>query len=204
MSGSEAAAFEQFARDIAGRATQSADTPLDALLPAVYDEMRVLAAYLLRGERVGRTLRPTALAHEAYLRLAGGTGFEPESPGHLLAVAANVMRRVLIDQARARATAKRGGELERVTLSESLLDDAGTPVDLIDLQRALDRLGHAHPRKVQVVEMIYFAGLTEEEVALALGVNERTVRRDWQFARAWLWQELNERDLDAGRSAARP
>ncbi len=190
--GSEAALVEQFAREVMSRATQTAATALDELLPAVYDEMRVLAAYLLRGERSARTLRPTALAHEAYLRLAGAAGFQPQGREHLLAVTANVMRRVLIDYARARRAAKRGGGLERVTLSESLLDETGSPVDLLDLERALERLGQAHPRKVQVVEMIYFAGLTEEEAASALGVNERTVRRDWQFAKAWLWQELKE------------
>ena len=185
-------AVEQFVHEVVGQATHSEATSLDALLPSVYDEMRVLAAYLLRGESSARTLRPTALAHEAYLRLASGGGFEPQSARHMLAVAAGVMRRVLIDDARARRRAKRGGSLERVTLSDNLLNDAGSQVELLDLQRSLDRLGREHPRKLQVVDMIYFAGLTEVEVAVALGVNERTVRRDWQFAKAWLWQELNQ------------
>jgi RNA polymerase sigma factor (TIGR02999 family) len=182
---------ERLAREIVGRATAGEATSLEALLPAVYEEMRVLAAYILRGEGTGRTLRPTALAHEAYLRLARETRFTPQNRGHLLAVAATMMRRVLIDYARARHAAKRGAGAERVTLSESLLDDSASNVDLLDLQRALDRLAAGHPRKVQVVELVYFAGLTHEEAGEALGVTARTILRDWQFAKAWLWRELS-------------
>jgi RNA polymerase sigma factor (TIGR02999 family) len=177
---------------VASRATQSEDSSLEALLPGIYEEMRVLAAYLLRGERAAHTLRPTALAHEAYLRLAGGE-LEAEDREHLLGIAARAMRHVLIDYARARQAAKRGGGgLARVTLRDSLIGEAGAAVDLLDLHRALDRLGSEHPRKVQVVELLYFAGLTLEEAAAALGLNERTVRRDWNFAKAWLWRELSD------------
>jgi RNA polymerase sigma factor (TIGR02999 family) len=102
------------------------------------------------------------------------------------------MRRVIIDQARARRAEKRGGGVAAVTLGESLVDASGRPIDLLDLHRVLDRLAEDHPRKVQVVEMIYFAGFTPEETAAALEVSERTVLRDWKFARAWLWRALGE------------
>ncbi|MFB3908229.1 MAG: ECF-type sigma factor [Candidatus Eisenbacteria bacterium] len=179
---------------------------LDALLPAIYAEMRTLAAYILRGEGVGRTLRPTALAHEAYLRLARQTRFAPENQRHLLAVAATMMRRVLVDSVRERKAAKRGGAAERVTLGR--MDEEGegeasaagersratAAVDLIDLHRALDRLAAEHPRKARVVELLYLAGLTQEEAGSVLGITARTVLRDWMFARAWLWKELSGED----------
>jgi RNA polymerase sigma factor (TIGR02999 family) len=190
--GIDAAELERFAVQVVRRATQGRGTSLDAMLPLVYDEMRVLASCILRGEGSGRTLRPTALANETYLRLARETRFNPGGRGQLLAAAATIMRRVLIDYARARRAAKRGGSVERVTLSESLMGDAGDRIDLLDLHRALDRLAKEHPRKVRVVELLYFAGLTHEEAGEAMGVTARTVLRDWQFAKAWLWRELNE------------
>lgn len=183
---------ESFVREVVGRATRDETSRLDALLPAVYDEMRVLATYILRGERSGRTMSPTALAHEAYLRLARETRFSPEGGTHLLGVAATVMRRVLIDYARARRAAKRGGAAERLTLSDSLLDDSGSPVDIIDLHRALEQLAEEHPRKAKVVEMVYFTGLTLDEAGAALATTRRTALRDWQFAKAWLWKTLSE------------
>lgn len=178
-------------RDIIMRATQAESTSLDEMLPVVYDEMRVLAAYFLRGERLARTLRPTALAHEAYLRLAR-SDFDARDTRHLLTVAATVMRRVLVDYARARKSAKRGLGAERVTLRDDLVDENGAPIDVLDLHQALETLGESHPRKVQVIELLYFSGLTIEEAAEVLEVNERTVRRDWQFAKAWLWEALTE------------
>lgn len=187
----DVAVVERFVRDVVARATQLESTSLEAMLPMIYDELRGLAAYLLRGERWARTLGPTALAHEAYLRLARETRSDLRGRSHLLAVAATAMRRVIIDQARARRAVKRGSGLAPVTLNESLLGDVGGPVELLDLHRVLDRLAAEHPRKVQVVEMIYFAGFTPEEAAAALEVSERTVLRDWKFARAWLWQALN-------------
>lgn len=185
------AVVSAFVRDAVTRVTQDASQSLDAMLPAVYDEMRVLAAYLLQGEQHAKTLRPTALAHEAYLRLSH-SGFDARDARHLMTVAATVMRRVLVDHARARRTAKRGSGAERITLGEEIVDGTGTPVDILDLHDALRKLGESHPRKVQVIELLYFTGLTLEEVADTLGVNERTVRRDWQFAKAWLWQALTE------------
>lgn len=185
-----AAVVEHFVRDVVARATQDESDSLDLMLPFVYDELRVLAAYLLRGERWARTLGPTALAHEAYLKLARETRSELHGQSHLLAVAATAMRRVIIDHARARCAAKRGAGAVRVTLSESLVGHAGGEIDLLELHRVLDRLGESDPRKVQVVEMLYFAGFTPEEAAAVLNVSERTVLRDWRFAKAWLWREL--------------
>lgn len=187
----DVAVVERFVRDVVARATQTASTALEAMLPAVYDELRGLAAYLLRGERWAHTLGPTALAHEAYLRLARETRSDLQDRSHLLAVAATAMRRVIIDEARSRRAGKRGGGVAPVTLSESLFDDGGRPIDLLDLHRVLDRLAVDQPRKVQVVEMIYFAGFTPAETAAALRVSERTVLRDWRFARAWLWRALS-------------
>jgi RNA polymerase sigma-70 factor, ECF subfamily len=187
----DVAVVERFVRDVLAQATQSEATSLEVMLPAVYAELRTLASYLLRGERWARTLGPTALAHEAYLRLARETRSEVQNRSHLLAVAATAMRRVIIDYARARRAVKRGGGAAPVTLSESLVDAGGRPVDLIDLHRALDRLAEEHPRKVRIVEMIYFAGFTPEEAAAALDLSERTVLRDWKFAKAWLWRSLN-------------
>jgi RNA polymerase sigma-70 factor, ECF subfamily len=135
-------------------------------------------------------LGPTALAHEAYLRLARETRSDIAGRTHLLAVAATAMRRVIIDHARARRSAKRGGGAAAMTLNESLVGPASRPIDLLDLHRALDQLAAEHPRKVRIVEMIYFAGLTAEETAATLEISERTVLRDWKFARAWLWREL--------------
>lgn len=193
----------ELARDIVTRATQTETTSLDEMLPVVYDEMRVLAAYFLRGERLARTLRPTALAHEAYLRLAR-SDFDARDRRHLLTVAATVMRRVLVDHARARKSAKRGLGAERVTLRDDLVDENGEPIDVLDLQRALEKLGEEHPRKVQVIDLLYFSGLTIEESAEILEVNERTVRRDWQFAKAWLWEALTDEPGPRGEPANGP
>jgi RNA polymerase sigma factor (TIGR02999 family) len=182
---------EGFIEEIVGRATLDHSRSLNEVLPTVYQEMRALAACILRGEAVAETLRPTALVHETYLRLSRERRFTPHGRGHLVAVAATVMRRVIIDSARARRAAKRGGGDQRVTLNEGLLGNVDSPVDLLDLHRALGRLGAEGARKVRVVEMLYFAGLTIEETAEALGVSSRTILRDWTFARAWLWRELN-------------
>lgn len=192
----EVAEIERFVQAVVQRSESRASSgsepeSLETLLPLAYAELRLLASYLLRGEKWARTLQPTALAHEAYLRLARETRSELKGREHLLAVAATAMRRVLIDHARARRAAKRGGGVVPVSLRESLLDDAGAPVDLLDLHRALERLESAHPRKVRVVELLYFAGLTHEEAGAALEINERTVLRDWRFAKAWLWKELS-------------
>lgn len=182
---------EQFARELVAYLTADGPLSVDEILPSVYQEFRGLAVYLMRGETPGRTLRPTALAHEAYLRLANQADARLEGGEHLLSIAATMMRRVLVDHARVRGAIKRGSGQEHVTLDDRLPGGDGPGiVDLLDLHRALERLGSLSERKVKVVELVYFAGLSFEEAASALGVSERTVARDWQSAKAWLWNEL--------------
>ena len=151
----------------------------------------------MRDERASHTLGPTALAHEAYLRLASQAPSTLGSGAHLLALAATMMRRVLIDYARAHRAAKRGGDQVRVTLGEDLFAEEGEPVDLLDLQRVLEKLEAEDPRKVRAVELLYFAGLTFEEAGQVLSVSTRTVVRDWRFAKAWLWRELSSAEADS-------
>lgn len=162
---------------------------LERLLPLVYDELHALARRQLRGERPDHTLQPTALLHEAYLRLVG-SDVAWEGRVHFLAVAAQVMRHILVDHARARARAKRGGGAERVTLDEALSSVADRPDDLLALDEALERLGAFDERKARVVELHYFGGLTYDEVAGALDVSPATVDRELRLAKAWLYREL--------------
>ena len=164
------------------------DAALDALMRAVYAELHAIARHHMRGERAGHTLQPTALVNEALLRLLGGEPVAFEDRRHFLRSASRVMRRVLVDHARARNAAKRQGG-RRVTLS----DDLGAPgpgVDLLVLDDALERLARAEPRWAQIVELRFLLGLEVEEVAAVLSVSESTVKRDWRFARAWLEREL--------------
>lgn len=186
----EEAILLAYVHDVARRVTQGDERSLDALLPQIYDELRVLATYALRGEREAATLRPTALAHEAYLRLAAQTRFTPRDGGHLLAVASQLMRRVLVDHARERRAQKRGGGAVRVSLGPDLAAPSGPDVDLLDLDAALGELEAVDPRKARVVEMLYFAGYTLGETAATLEVSTKTVQRDWEFARAWLFDRL--------------
>ncbi|MEZ4648634.1 MAG: ECF-type sigma factor [Candidatus Eisenbacteria bacterium] len=185
------AVLTEFVRGVALRATVKDTSNLDSLLPLVYEELRVLATYLLRSERDAATLRPTALAHEAYLRLAGQTRFVPKNSGHLLAVASTLMRRVLVDYAREKRAAKRGGGAIRVTLSHEVEDTSARPVDLLALDDALEALEEMDERKARVVEMLYFSGFTLAETATALDVSVKTVQRDWEFARAWLYRRIS-------------
>lgn len=183
--------LETFAREVMARVTADGPLSLDEILPQVYDEFRSLAAFLMSRETPGHTLRPTALANEAYLRLAGQERMRLDGREHLLSLAATMMRRVLVDYARARGAAKRGADGVRVTLDDRIGESVNpeTP-DLMDLHRALERLGELSERKVKVVELIYFGGLSFEEAARALAVSKRTVVRDWRSAKAWLWNEL--------------
>jgi RNA polymerase sigma factor (TIGR02999 family) len=190
----EAMAIDRFAREVVAQATEGEPGSLDELLPLVYDEFRSLASCVMRGERAEHTLRPTALAHEAYLRLARETRTRVRGRGHLLALAATAMRRVLIDYARTHKAQRRGGGRPGTTLPNSLWDESVRPIDTLDLDRALERLGNQDPRKLQAVELIYVCGLTFDETAEILGVATRTVVRDWRFAKSWLWRELS-RDL---------
>jgi RNA polymerase sigma-70 factor (ECF subfamily) len=160
------------------------------LLPLVYDELHVVAQRHMRGERPEHTLQPTALVHEAFLRLAG-LDVPYEDRAHFMRAASQAMRRVLVDHARARNAAKRGGNL-RVTLDESLVPQDEGVVDLLVLDDALSRLAAAEPRCARVVELRFFGGLEVAEVAAAMGISTATAKRDWQFARAWLAKALRD------------
>lgn len=160
---------------------------LDRLLPLVYDELRDLARRQMWRERPDHTLHATALVHEAYVKLAGGGRVEAADRAHFLAIAAHAMRQVLVDHARRQMAAKRGGGWEVTTLADGHRALDFRPEEILTLDRALERL---EPRQRQVVEYRFFAGLEEAEIAALLEVSERTVRRDWVKARAWLYREL--------------
>ncbi len=174
------------------------------LFPVVYEELRALAQRHLANERSGHTLQPTALVNEAYLRLIGPEQAPWENRAHFFGAAAQAIRRILTDHARAKASQKRGGDRQRVALdevAEPTLGPGGGPesafrelggVDVIGLDDALTRLAGLDEQKARVVELRFFAGLTAEQTALALGISERTVAREWQFARAWLHRELSK------------
>ena len=172
---------------------------LNALLPLVYDEMRRLAGSYLRNEGAGHTLQPTALAHEAYIRLLDQRQVSWQNRAHFMGLAAQAMRRILVDHARRRDAQKRGGGAMRVTLEvadaagEAL--STGPPLDVPaeELDQALDRLAALDERQARVVELRFFTGLSIEEAAEALEVSPATVKRDWTLARAWLHRELKGR-----------
>ena len=162
----------------------------DRLLPLVYEELRRRAAGHLRRERANHTLQPTALVHEAYLRLVDQSRAIWQNRAHFLAVASQMMRRLLVDRERGRRADKRGGEWLRVTLEDAVAATPAVDVDVIDLDDALSRLAAFDPRKSQIAELRFFGGLSLEETGEALGVSLATVERDWQAARAWLFNAL--------------
>ena len=163
---------------------------LARLTPIVYDELHRLAGRYMRREQAGHTLQTTALLNEAYIRLVGSSRVRWQNRAHFYAVAAQLMRRVLVDFARGRRYKKRGGDWHQVTLSEGIpVRSQGTP-DLVAVDEALDQLGQLDPRKARVVELRFFGGLTLEETAEALNVSTDTVGRDWTAAKAWLTREL--------------
>jgi RNA polymerase sigma factor (TIGR02999 family) len=169
---------------------------LDRLTPLLYDELRRLARRYMRNERGGHTLQATALANEAYLRLVDVKGVDWQNRRHFLAVSAQIMRRILVDAARTRASAKRGGEMQRVDHSTAVdfdrLPAAGSDraAELCALDDALSSLSLMDPRRAQVIELRFFGGLTVEETAEVLKTSPQTVMRDWRLARAWLAREL--------------
>lgn len=164
---------------------------LERLMPLLYGELRRLAGALLRGERSGHTLQPTALVHEAFLRLLGERRVDAPTRVRFFAVAATAMRRVLVDHARTRQRLKRGGGETLLTLPTGLVADAPlAPVDLLALDVALDRLARLDAQQARIVELRYFAGLTIEETAGLVGASPATVKRDWTSARAFLLREL--------------
>ena len=174
---------------------------LDALIPLVYDELRRLARRYMRGQKPGHTLQTTALVNEAYMRLVGSDQVRWQNRTHFFAVSAQVMRRILVDFARARNNLKRGGgAANRVTFDEAIELVPGRRTDLVALDDALRALADLNARQSQIVELRYFGGLTEEETAEVLGISERTVRREWALARAWLFRELGGQPPRSDRS----
>jgi RNA polymerase sigma-70 factor (ECF subfamily) len=162
------------------------------LVPLVYEQLRRLAARHMRGERPDHTLQPTALVHEAYLKLIEQRKVSWESRTHFYCVAARLMRRVLVDHAREVKASKRGGG-QKVPLEPSLVYSEEKSGELLEIDEALGRLAEKDPRQSQVVELRFFGGRSEEEIAGILGISARTVKRDWRIARAWLYAELSKK-----------
>lgn len=162
------------------------------LLPLVYDDLRRLAQAKMNREPGGVSLEPTALAHETFMRLVDQSRVDWRGKSHFMAVAAQAMRRILVDHARSRKRLKRGGSRQRVDLSSGMAIAGPSEVDLIALDDAMEKLAEIDPRQARVVELRFFGGLNVEEVAEALGVSKRTVEGDWTMARAWLRRELAE------------
>jgi RNA polymerase sigma factor (TIGR02999 family) len=163
------------------------------LIPYVYHELRRVAAAYMRRERADHTLQPTALVHEAYAQLVDHPNVNWQSRAHFLATAAQVMRHILVDHARSRQAGKRGGVQHQVTLDEGLLTSGNAEartVDILFIHQALERLAALDERQGRIVEFHFFGGLTFEEIAHVLGISERTVKREWSMARAWLRTEL--------------
>ena len=174
------------------------ETALDQLIPLVHDELRRLARRHMAGERAGHTLQATALVNEAYLRLIEVNQVRWQNRAHFFAMASRVMRRILVDAARARGYQKRGAGAEKISLDEALLVSDEPPQDLIALDDALNALAAFDLRKSQVVEMRFFGGLSVEETAEALHVSADTVMRDWRLAKVWLVRELRGEPLEGG------
>ncbi len=162
----------------------------DQLMPLVYEELRKQAKRYMRQQRPGHTLQTTALVNEAYLQLIRSDQVRWQNRAHFFAISAQLMRRILVDSARARLNLKRGGAAHRITLDDTLQLAAERGADLVALDDALNTLAGLNERQSKIVELRYFGGLSEEEVAEVLQISERTVRRDWRVARAWLQTEL--------------
>jgi RNA polymerase sigma factor (TIGR02999 family) len=173
--------------DAAGRGDPRA---VEQLLPLVYDELRKLAAAKMAQERPDHSLDATALVHEAYLRLVGGQQFDNRS--HFFAAAAEAMRRILVDRARQRGSLKRGGERRRLRFDQLHLEAEATPAEFLALHETLDRLAAKDPRKAELIKLRFFAGLTNQQAAEALGISTSTADNDWAYARAWLRVELEK------------
>jgi RNA polymerase sigma factor (TIGR02999 family) len=169
------------------------------LLPLVYERLRAMAARKMRQERPDQTLQATALVHEAYVRLVDETGVRQwDGRWHFFAAAAEAMRRILVDNARSRGRLKRGGGGQRVSLDAMELTVDDPPPDLLALDEALRELEQKHPEKAQLVKLRYFAGLTMDDAAQALGISPRSAGRSWAYARAWLYARINRHDERSG------
>lgn len=164
---------------------------LDQLIPIVYEELRRQASRYLRQERPGHTLQTTALIHEAYLRLVDQKSVQWQNRAHFFGIAAQLMRRILVDHARTRHRAKRGGSAVRVSLSDATAVTKDANLDLVELDQALNRLAEIDPQQSKIVELRFFSGLNVEETAAALNISPATVKRDWSVAKAWLHREIS-------------
>ena len=173
-------------------AAEGGEHSAERLLPLVYEELRRLAAQKLAKEPAGLTLQPTALVHEAWLRLLGDTAADFQARGHFFAAAAEAMRRILIERARQRKSLKRGAGAQRVDLDDLELAAQADSDTLLMIDEALGKLALADAEAARMIELRFFAGLNTEEIASALGLSERTVRNRWAFARAWLYRELKQ------------
>ncbi len=168
---------------------------LDAVWPEVYQDLRRLASHYVRGERANLTLQPTALVHEAYVRLLREANTSWQNRAHFCAIAAHAMRQILVEQARAHGALKRGGDHLRVTRADEAAATPAVDPDVEALDQALDLLATLEPRQARLVELRYFGGLTIEQAAEALGVAPATAKRDWALARAWLRRRLHPEDV---------
>ncbi len=164
---------------------------LDSLLPLVYDELRRIARHYLQGERPGHTLQSTALVNEAYVRMVAQDFPQWQNRAHFFAVAAQLMRQILVDHARSHRASKRGGNVYKVTLDEAEGQPLAADVDIVALDDALKELAEMDPQQSKVVELKFFAGLSIEDTAEVMGISPSTVKRDWVTARAWLYRELD-------------
>ncbi len=162
----------------------------EAIVPLLYEELRAVAARCLKSERRGHTLQPTALIHEAYLKLVNQKDADYRSRGHFMAVAAMVMRRILVNHAEKRAAAKRGGGAARVPLSDGVGATDEEELNLVALDEAMDKLARLDSRKAAIVEQRFFAGMEMSQIAENLGVSLSTVKRDWEYSRTWLMREI--------------
>jgi len=170
------------------------DAPLAELTPLVYEELRRLAHHYMEGERPGHTLQTTALVNEAYLRLADQTNPNWQSRAHFFAVAARAMRGILVNYAKSNRAQKRGGGAVRIELDEAAILSPEQSKEIVDLHEALERLATLNSRKARVVELKYFGGLNHDEIAEVMKISTVTVRRDWMFAKTWLYDELQNAD----------
>ena len=164
---------------------------LDQLMPIVYEELRRQAARYLRREQAGHTLQTTALIHEAYVRLVDQRNMQWQNRAHFFGIAAQMMRRILVDHARSKKRAKRGGSEVRVSLDEATVAVKGQDLDVVALDEALQRLAEIDEQQSKVVELRFFSGLSVEETAEVMGISKSTVKRDWSMAKAWLHRELS-------------
>ena len=185
---------QQRVTDLLVRWSHGDDAALGELTPLVYEELRRLAHHHMGGERPDHTLQTTALVNEAYLRLADQTNPNWQSRAHFFAVAARAMRQILVSYARSNRAQKRGGGGARIELDESAILSPEQSKEIVDLHEALERLGMLDSRKAQVVELKFFGGLNYDEIAEVLKIARMTVRRDWEFAKLWLYTELHSVD----------